>query len=113
MNTSFSAQPIIKRYLKTTGLSRDEFATVLRTKRSLVSKWISGKDVPCIFYLLNCREEFTDWRLNFAMEVLHTMFPEVFPLPTDDGHTPELVLRQVRGQGKTVVSADQSTAESA
>jgi hypothetical protein len=105
-------QMIVDKYLKETGLSMRKFAIALKTNHASISNWKAGISVPAIFLLLNCRETFTDWRLDFANEVLHVMSPDVFPLPSANSHYPQTELCLECGQEKMIVPTDQSTAGS-
>jgi transcriptional regulator with XRE-family HTH domain len=106
MEQSNNIPLIVNKYLQSTGLSMRKFGTALGTNHASISNWAAGKSVPSIFFLLNCRENFNDWRLRFATEILNIM------VPTANIFSPETVLCDECGQPKVVsseVSAGQSS----
>jgi transcriptional regulator with XRE-family HTH domain len=87
---------IVKRYLKSTGFTMRRFGTELGTNHASISNWAAGKSVPSIFFLLDCRENFKDWRLEFATEILDVM------VPTVNNHSPEIIVCEECGQPKLI-----------
>jgi transcriptional regulator with XRE-family HTH domain len=85
---------IVKKYLESTGLTMRKFGTELGTNHASISNWAAGKSVPSIFLLLNCRENYKDWRLEFATEILNIMVPSV------NNFSPKTVLCDECGQPK-------------
>jgi len=102
-------QKIVKKYLKETHLTMRQFALALGTNHASISNWSAGKSIPSIFLLLDFRE-FSDWRLEFANEILHIVVPNIFPLPNKNDCGPDTVICDVCGQDKVITPADQSTA---
>jgi hypothetical protein len=70
---------VVNKYLEIAKVGRSKvraFALALNVSYSAVSNWSTGKSIPSPFLLFNFREQYKDWRWDFATEVLNIMLPE-------------------------------------
>jgi transcriptional regulator with XRE-family HTH domain len=87
MTQTNSVSPIILKYLEATDLSMRKFASELGISHAAISNWAAGKSIPDTDFLLKCKAAYSDWRCNFASELLDKLLLEVFV--NNNGHQPQ------------------------
>jgi transcriptional regulator with XRE-family HTH domain len=87
MTHNYSISPIILKYLEVTELSMRKFASELGISHAAISNWAAGKSIPDTDFLLKCKAAYSDWRCNFATDLLDELLPEVFV--NSNGHQPQ------------------------
>lgn len=85
MQEEVKVSDVMKVYMKSYGLTQQEFADELTASlvntnisRVSVTNWCNGKSSPSTDFLLVCAVAYEDWRRSWAMSCLKAKLPEVF-----------------------------------
>lgn len=78
-------QSVTKKYLESTGLTYRGFAQALNeslrdtnVSHQSISNWEKAKNEPETDFLLVCMVTYSDWRMQFAIDMLCAKLPRVF-----------------------------------
>lgn len=85
MQDLVKVEDVMKAYLKSHGLTQQEFADEITASlvntgisRVSVTNWCNAKSYPATDFLLLCAVVYDDWRRSWAMACLKAKLPEVF-----------------------------------